>query len=846
MRPLELTLEGFRSHRQRVTLDWRDRRLVGVVGRIGSGKSSILDAIVFALYGKTPVFERDTKNLIHQLCKECHVELVFEVDGEVWRAVRALRSKGQSGHSLDHLASQEPSSESVEPTITGETPVNRHIEQLLGLDFKGFCRSVLLAQNQFSRFLKATRGERNDVLKGVFGLDLIDAARVRAKLRLERLLAELEGFAEKRKEIEEAKAELPVAAQNEERTSTKRRAFEEAAPRVEACIRERDAAQREAKEASEHVESLRAAKKVLPRRGYIDQAAVEADESEKNLKSARALMDKTSKLRTKAQAALEDTRKRTGNRQELGRARTALATLDGRTATVDRERQRLVEAGQHLEEAESQLKLNEGELKTAQTVAQAAEKEAQDAAEEARRLESEIEIARHAQYAFELRGELQMGGRCPVCEQEVHQLPPAVRRSKNLEAAERAHAKARELLDKARLEKEAAGKRVASTEEAVRAARRTVVQSQDGRQNAAAQLKGLEAELVEAKKKVQALLGRGDLPSVLEQREEELDAAEGAVQKAERKDRDARDAVDVAQQARNLSKESLASLASSLTGAWGRLDEDREVSPTPKALRSSLEQASEELTKRYEEAASAGKKAAAKSRKIDNDLTKILDSLGLTAHSDFNKERSDVAALHGRAEQRVKELKSQIRQESKLTKRVSEGEVARNLVARLAKDLEPSRFLAFLLEEHRAELAELGSEHFEQLTAGDYRFTADDRFDIVDLNAAGAVRRADSLSGGETFLASLALALGLAEIVARGGGRLDSFFLDEGFGSLDPEHLDLAMDGIGRLVVENDRRLVVLVSHVPEMSEAIEDLIVLDKDEATGDSRLVSGAVRES
>ena len=120
--------------------------------------------------------------------------------------------------------------------------------------------------------------------------------------------------------------------------------------------------------------------------------------------------------------------------------------------------------------------------------------------------------------------------------------------------------------------------------------------------------------------------------------------------------------------------------------------------------------------------------------------------------------------------------------------------------------------------------------HFEELSGGAYRFTDDDRFDVLDMNAAGTERRADSLSGGETFLASLALALALAEMVARGGGRLDAFFLDEGFGSLDPEHLDRAMDGIEHGSWPNDRRrLVVLVSHVEQMREAIEDLIVLDK-----------------
>ena len=103
------------------------------------------------------------------------------------------------------------------------------------------------------------------------------------------------------------------------------------------------------------------------------------------------------------------------------------------------------------------------------------------------------------------------------------------------------------------------------------------------------------------------------------------------------------------------------------------------------------------------------------------------------------------------------------------------------------------------------------------------------------------VRRADSLSGGETFLASLALALGLAEMVGRRGGRLDAFFLDEGFGTLDPEHLDLAMGGIESLVTHREQRLVVVVSHVPELRRRIEDLLELDKHPVTGDSLLVRG-----
>jgi exonuclease SbcC len=220
----------------------------------------------------------------------------------------------------------------------------------------------------------------------------------------------------------------------------------------------------------------------------------------------------------------------------------------------------------------------------------------------------------------------------------------------------------------------------------------------------------------------------------------------------------------------------------------------------------------------------------------------LLASVGLSPGDEFVAELTQAGVRHGAAATEVATLEAEIGRANELEGRVVEAESRRDLTRRLADDLKPSRFLAFLLEEERAELAELGSEHFEQLPDGAFRFADDGSFAVQDLNAAGTVRKADSLSGGETFLASLALALALAEMVARGGGRLDSFFLDEGFGSLDPEHLDRAMDGIGRLVSENERRLVVLVSHVAEMRDAIEDLIVLDKNVVTGDTIVRSGA----
>jgi exonuclease SbcC len=85
----------------------------------------------------------------------------------------------------------------------------------------------------------------------------------------------------------------------------------------------------------------------------------------------------------------------------------------------------------------------------------------------------------------------------------------------------------------------------------------------------------------------------------------------------------------------------------------------------------------------------------------------------------------------------------------------------------------------------------------------------------------GTARPTSSLSGGETFMTALALALGLADVVAEeaGGRRIDTLFVDEGFGSLDEHALDRVMDVLDGL--RDGGRLVGIVSHVPELQRRV-------------------------
>jgi len=841
MRPLELTLEGFKSYRERIAFDWRDRRLVGIVGPIGSGKSSILDAISFALYGKTPQVESATRSLIHQLADQSHVELRFQVDGQVWRAVRSLRRKGASGHQLELLADDTPDPEVLE-VVTLEGAMNERIEQILGMDFKTFCRSVLLAQNRFAEFLKATPTQRDAVLKGVFGFERLDEALRVARWHLERLDLELASLQKERERVNEARAELAQAREAAQTTRARSAALEAAGPEVERLEKERDAATGDIETAAARIGALTEIAGGLPPEADVGSAVEAALEAGTQIAAANAAADEAKKAKAAREAELADVASRLGDRE---RFRSFEHLLQAHERQVEERRS----AGTEVERTDGELasareSLEEGTAsgRAAADALAAADDTLAGALAALGSAREALMDAKHAEMAHELRSGLAAGEPCPVCRQEVHAVPKAGVAPK-VTAAQKALTRAEKAEGADRTRKERCATAEASARTAITEAGKRIVKAEADCARAGTALAAIEADLAATKSQlVEGLHADGDFRSLFEARRSELAAAESAFEDARADLERARADLEEAKRLAEGASDAIAALANRLSGLWGRLDEDRDFSRDPDALAESFAELRAAIVVRHDEAIAARDAANTRIDDARQARSALLDALGLAPADDFRRALAEAAMAHGTAAARVQDLEERIASASELERQVMEGEARRAIAKRLTDDLQPSRFLGFLLQEERAELAELGSDHFADLSDGDYRFTDDDLFEILDLNAANKKRKADSLSGGETFLASLALALALAEMVARGGGRLDSFFLDEGFGSLDPEHLDRAMDGIERLVSENEHRLVVLVSHVTEMRDAIEDLIVLDKHDVTGDTIVRSGA----
>lgn len=163
-------------------------------------------------------------------------------------------------------------------------------------------------------------------------------------------------------------------------------------------------------------------------------------------------------------------------------------------------------------------------------------------------------------------------------------------------------------------------------------------------------------------------------------------------------------------------------------------------------------------------------------------------------------------------------------------------------LSKLQSCLRGNAFVEYIAEEQLMQVSQSASQRLRFLTKQRYALEVDSGggFLIRD-DANGGVRRpVSTLSGGETFLASLSLALALsAQIQLRGQYPLQFFFLDEGFGTLDPELLDTVITSLEKL--HNDRLSVGIISHVPELRARLpRKLIVVPAEHAGGGSRIIT------
>lgn len=171
MRPLSIALSGFRSFRAEQTIDFRGLGLFAIVGDTGAGKSSILEAMVYALFNATTWSERDVKTLIALDAQTMRVEFAFESGGKTYHVTRsASRIARPPIHALR-------CDEVPDYRFDGEAALRMELQRLLGLDWTTFTKTVVLPQGRFADLLTAREADRTRALTELLGLDEIDRIR---------------------------------------------------------------------------------------------------------------------------------------------------------------------------------------------------------------------------------------------------------------------------------------------------------------------------------------------------------------------------------------------------------------------------------------------------------------------------------------------------------------------------------------------------------------------------------------------------------------------------------------------------------------------------------------------
>ncbi|MFC7545588.1 AAA family ATPase [Plantactinospora sp. GCM10030261] len=816
MRPLRLDLAGFTVFRDETTIDFTDADFFALVGPTGSGKSTVLDAICFALYGQVPRWggSRGIGNALAPSATEARVRLVFESAGARYVATRVVRRDSRGNVKTGNAGLQlMPAGFDVTKLDTGMSPddlgevlagtpgeMEPAVLEAVGLPYDQFTSCVLLPQGQFADFLHAKPATRQQILVNLLGLGVYEEIQKLATTRATQADAQLAA-------VDQVLAGLTGADDD---------AVAEATEAV--------AARRTLAEAvAGHVPDLESARSAVSA-AEAELVTLDADLAE--LGRVRAPADVGELARTVADArdraaAATAAVTRAEEREEKLRGELAGAGDESALRLLLRAHEDRAKLAADLDAAGEVVAAARAAHASATTDLAAAKTTADQAAAELEAAFRAHDEAKAADQAAALRAQLSRGAPCPVCEQPVTTVPPV--------PAESAVAVAKAAGQRARAATQAAQRVLEQRDAEARRTEQTLTRGQARQDQLRTRLAELDGQLSGA---ADPATLRRDLDTLAELRRD-LEAAGGAVRRAREEARRVRAEVDDAEER--------------VRAAWRRFDEVRDglarFAP-PAADRDDLGAAWTGLcdwagtaaqrrraarTAAAESVKSAHRAVAAARDRIDT----LFVEAGLAAGDD--PLRSAAVAVE-RAEADLRRVTERRDQARELADQRQEHERSGRVARSLAGHLRANNFERWLLTEALDLLVDGASEILRDLSGGQYDLVHDKgEFFVVDQHDAGLRRGVRTLSGGETFQASLALALALSEQLAglsTTSASLESIVLDEGFGTLDAASLDTVAATLENLAARGDR-MVGLVTHVPALAERVPVRYEVRKDART-------------
>lgn len=912
MRPLKITMSAFGPYAGEVTLDMQKLGKSGIyliTGDTGAGKTTVFDAISYALYGEASGNYRENTTLRSKYASAdtpTFVELEFEYNNEIYKINRNPEYPRPNKRG-EGFTKQSANAELVMPdgsVITKIKEVSAKVEEIIGINKNQFSQIAMIAQGDFRKLLNCETNERSKIFRKIFKTEPYH----NIEIKLSSLFNELKRNREKEKsgieqyinqlkcnendtlslELERAKSgdvliEDVIKLAGEiinkdtlEYTKTQKNieSINEEIEKINSNIKlyeNQEATKKAYAKASAKLEELKTKRNDCEKAYKSAEAQRERlDDLTRKINLINSKMPKYDELKSLENSINERTQsfeksnnllklkqqEITSLEKEIDEKSKALEEVKGADLLVQKLTVQKEEINKKAE-ALKELKTEIDRCKTEQKNLKNAQSFAKSALDEYGALENEynqIYIAFFNEQAGIIADELKDGEPCPVCGSTSH--PNLARKSENapsqadVESAQKLAKKAQEKADKARDTASALKSRFDEIAANVKSAAKKLFGTDDNvfddyNSNINALKKEYDCTLALLKTANEKLdlykkLDK-EIPKIQEKQKSLLDeiskfntqkaSDEAFISENTKRVTSIKSELDF--ESADLAKDKLkeyTNLSSDIKNAIEKskndFDDIKSKYDTQKGTKASLENALKEF--KEIDLASLNEK----SLKL-NEYKKDVDK---TAKSLYSRIESNKLLVDNISEKR--DILKGYDDKYVWLKALSEtanGDISGKEKITLETFVQMTYFDS-IIRKANIRLLTMSDGQYELVRRSDAETLKKNEglaLDVID-HFNGSTRSVSTLSGGESFMASLCLALGLSDEIqsSNGGIKLDTMFVDEGFGSLDGEALDRALSALTSLSQGN--RLVGIISHVDALCDRIDNKIVITKDRTIG------------
>ena len=919
MKPLKLTMSAFGSYAGKNVIDFTGQQqgIFLITGDTGAGKTTIFDAITYALYNQTSGGERNGNMMRSQYAQpetETYVELEFLYRGQTYRVRRNPDYKITKTLKNGKIREQKVP-HSVELTLPDGTvfpekknATDAKIIEILGLTADQFSQIVMIAQGDFLKLLYTKSDERKMIFSKLFRTDIywkIQENLRRKSMEMDERIQEndrafeqeksriiplpeseelpLDELVERlRERVKDALKEQNLRRANVEELNKKITKYEEinklfvSLEKIRQTGRELEARQAESKERRQQIENARKADKVLVaeqqnlrQQQEVEQSAQAIAKMTETLANDQEMFET---LKTQLQEAEAKQKREAADTQKkmlaLEQSLPSYEALQNARSEEQQAKKVWEDLGKTSEESFHKKEAGIAALKEQQKRQEQAVEQTKKNWEQTSL--SASESAKHYEHMYEaflkeqagiLAENLSAGCPCPVCGSTVHPDPAKLSdhavTELEVEQAKKTRAAAEEKRDLAYAAFEAEKTEKQKLAQAVEKEEADFVLAQT---IAKQQRKEAEQNYVSLQKIAEQIREKLVYPSLAEAKKQyaamqkALEAAEQEIAKKRQKVSELAEAMNTLKGqklAEEENQKTAKKLAVKTEKEYAKLleksgfvsEETYHLAILPERSRSKLEREEKEYESQCLRQQSEQKLLEKQvSGKTYTDTTELNEQLKAEKQALKEAEKTYME-LHTAYENDRSVLQNCAVYLEKGKKLESEDQVIKSLSKTANGRLSGSAKIDFETYIQRQYFKQIIHEANKRLlTMSNHQFilklkeeanTGRKTNEGLDLSVYSLVtdseRDVKTLSGGESFLAALAMALGLSDIVERSAGaiHLDMMFIDEGFGSLDAQSRQQAIEVLAELA--GDSRMVGIISHVTELKEQIDRKLVVSR-----------------